>query len=89
MASKFYIIVDGRSNPSSTTDGTVHYIEDGTEVTTPEAGKDYSTEAAAQAIIDSNPTWIATAKADGATFSVAQHTIEYLLPFVTGSTPCL
>ena len=34
--------------------------------------KGYDTEAAAQAIIDSNPTWIATAKAEGATFSVIE-----------------
>ena len=72
MASKFYIIADGRSNPSSTTDGTVHYKEDGTEVTTPEAGKDYSTEAAAQAVIDANPSWIAAKKSSGSTFIVIE-----------------
>ena len=49
------------------------YSEDGsTKYTTPSDGKGYETEAAAQAIIDSNPTWIATAKAGGSTFSVVE-----------------
>ena len=34
--------------------------------------KGYDTEAAAQAVIDSNPTWIATEKSGGATFSVVE-----------------
>ena len=71
MASKFYIIANGKSKPLSN-DGTVHYKEDGTEVTTPEAGKDYPTEAAAQAVIDSNPSWIATKKSGGSTFIVIE-----------------
>ena len=49
------------------------YSEDGsTKYTTPSDGKGYDTEAAAQAMIDSNPTLIATAKAGGSTFSVVE-----------------
>ena len=49
------------------------YSEDGsTKYATPSDGKGYDTEAAAQAVIDSNPTWISTAKAGGATFSVVE-----------------
>ena len=49
------------------------YSEDGsTKYTTPSDGKGYDTEAAAQAVIDSNPTWIATEKSGGATFSVVE-----------------
>jgi len=49
------------------------YSEDGsTRYEKPSDGKGYSNEAQAQAVIDSNPTWIATAKAGGATFSVIE-----------------
>ena len=34
--------------------------------------KGYDTEAAAQAVIDSNPTWIATEISNGATFLVIE-----------------
>ena len=49
------------------------YSEDGsTKHELPSDGKGYDTEAAAQAVIDSNPTWIATEKSGGATFSVVE-----------------
>ena len=37
---------------------TLFYKEDGTQVLGIEDAKGYSTEAAAQAVIDSNPSWI-------------------------------
>ena len=50
-----------------------YYSEDGSTIyTTSTSAKGYSTEAAAQAVIDANPTWIATAKSNGETFSVEQ-----------------
>ena len=58
---------------------TFYYKEDGTQVPALVDGrrymsdaKSYSTEAAAQAVIDANPSWIATAKSNGETFSVEQ-----------------
>ena len=61
---------------------TYYYKEDGTKVPAIVDGnyvgdtsdaKSYSTEAAAQAVIDANPTWIATAKSNGETFSVVEY----------------
>ena len=49
------------------------YSEDGsTKHANPSDGKGYETEAAAQAVIDSNPTWIATEISNGATFFVTE-----------------
>tara|TARA_B100001175_G_C19034712_1_gene414285 strand:- start:83 stop:307 length:225 start_codon:yes stop_codon:yes gene_type:complete len=71
MASKFRIMANGKSNPS-TSDGTVLYKEDGSEVTTISDAKDYSTKEAAQAVIDANPSWISTKKSSGSTFIVVE-----------------
>ena len=71
MASKFFIIADSKSKPS-TSDGTDRYKEDGTVVTNESDAKSYSTEAAAQAVIDANPSWIATKKSGGSTFIVTE-----------------
>ena len=73
MASKFYIIADGKSRGDvNSNDGTVLYKEDGTEVTTSSDAKVYSTKEAAQAVIDANPSWIATKKSGGSTFIVTE-----------------
>ena len=53
-------------------DNTVNYKDDGTQVYKLDNAKSYSTEAAAQAVIDSNPSWISAAKSTGATFSIEE-----------------
>ena len=52
---------------------TIFYQEDGTEaINGLNDAKGYSTEAAAQAVIDANPSWIATKKSGGSTFMVTE-----------------
>ena len=51
---------------------TLFYKEDGTQVLGIEDAKGYSTEAAAQAVIDANPSWIAAKKSSGSTFIVIE-----------------
>ena len=53
-------------------DNTVNYKDDGTQVYELDNAKSYSTEAAAQAVIDNNPSWISGAKSTGATFSIEE-----------------
>ena len=51
---------------------TINYKEDGTQVLGLADAKGYSTEAAAQAVIDSNPSWITTLKNAGETMTVKE-----------------
>ena len=51
-------------------DNTVNYKDDGTQVYELDNAKSYSTEAAAQAVIDNNPSWITALKNAGATMIV-------------------
>ena len=53
-------------------DNTVNYKDDGTQVYELDNAKSYSTEAAAQAVIDSNPSWITALKNAGETMSVKE-----------------
>jgi len=54
------------------TTNTINYKEDGTQVLGLEDAKGYSTEAAAQAVIDSNPSWIVALKNAGETMGVKE-----------------
>tara|TARA_B100000131_G_scaffold49753_1_gene44357 strand:+ start:362 stop:550 length:189 start_codon:yes stop_codon:yes gene_type:complete len=53
-------------------DNTVNYKDDGTQVYKLDNAKSYSTEAAAQAVIDSNPSWITALKNAGETMTVVE-----------------
>ena len=60
-------------SPTGTVSHTNYYNEDGTETPlTTSSAHGYATEAAAQAVIDSNPSWISAAKSTGATFSIEE-----------------
>ena len=54
------------------TDNTINYKEDGTQVMLRADAKGYSTEAAAQAVIDSSPSWITALKNAGKTMGVTE-----------------
>ena len=54
------------------TNNTINYKEDGTQVLGLADAKGYSTEAAAQAVIDSNPSWITALKNAGETMTVVE-----------------
>ena len=64
-ANTYYFKEDGTKVPD---------LVDGSFVGNLSDAKSYSTEAAAQADIDANPSWIATAKSNGETFSVEEFT---------------
>ena len=52
--------------------GTILYKEDGTATDSRSIAKSYDTEAAAQAVIDSNPSWITTLKNAGETMIIEE-----------------
>ena len=60
-------------SPTGTASHTNYYSEDGNlTYLTNSSAHGYATEAAAQAVIDSNPLWISGAKSTGATFSIVE-----------------